>query len=155
MNTLIATSDLSVTYASVVAALHQTSFSKPWDEEAFRTILSSPGVFGCLIAVDTDPVGFALCRAVLDEAELLTICVHPKCRGQGLAHSLMSAILAKCSELQIKTMYLEVSVENQSARKLYESCAFEAVSLRKGYYLEDAEKGSRRIDALVMSRSFI
>jgi len=149
---------LTPVYADVLAELHDKSFPRPWGASEFLTLLQSPGVFGGL-AVDTDgeqdmPVGFCLCRAVLDEAELLTICVRPESRGCGIARALLSQSLSEAEQRDVQQMFLEVSVHNLVARALYAGNGFVSNGMRPGYYLEVLDGVDRRIDAEVMVKHF-
>ncbi len=150
-------SDIAVLHSDVLAELHRTSFSHPWDSRAFYDLLMTPGVFGCLVYDDEheyNPAGLCLGRIAADEAELLTICVPPNYRGKGLSRILLQRLFDVAQDRGAATMYLEVSVENSPARCLYADLGFKIVGCRPGYYAETTEQGTRRIDAELMVKSF-
>jgi hypothetical protein len=65
-----------------LAALHQSAFAPslgtPWDEAAFANLLRQNSVQ----ALGTQ-AGFILFQTVAEEAEILTLAVHPKARRSG------------------------------------------------------------------------
>jgi ribosomal-protein-alanine N-acetyltransferase len=93
--------------------------------------------------------GFLLGRVVLDEAELLTVAVHPAAQGRGIGGALVAAFLAQASSRGARRAFLEVAEDNASARAVYTRAGFAPVGRRKGYF--HAPDG-RRIDAIVMAR---
>ena len=129
--------------AQALAALHAACFppAQAWSADAFARLLALPGVFGCL----AEGEGFALLRAVLDEAEILTIAVVPGARRRGLGAALVSAGLAGAALRGVRACFLEVAAGNAAARGLYAAAGFAAIGRRPGYYEDGA-------DALVMRR---
>jgi ribosomal-protein-alanine N-acetyltransferase len=128
------------------ALLHAACFTTPapWSVDAIAGVLADPS---CHLVVDDaiHPRGFALFRAVMDEAELLTIAVHPDVRRQGIAVRLIRQGLAELSHA--KVCFLEVAVSNVSARALYAQLGFAQAGLRRGYF---AHSDGRREDALIL-----
>ena len=112
-----------------LAALHAACFPDPWDAAAISALLVKPGTFA-LAHED----GFVLARAVADEAEILTLAVHPYKRGKGLGRALLQATISKVRSMGAKSVFLEVGVENPAARALYARLGFTKVGARKGYY---------------------
>jgi [ribosomal protein S18]-alanine N-acetyltransferase len=86
---------------------------------------------------------------VLDEAELLTIAVHPDAQGQGVGTALMADFLKQAAARGAGRAFLEVADDNAAARALYARAGFAAVGRRKGYF---SAPGGRKIDAVVMAR---
>ena len=132
----------SPAHAEAMALLHAAAFPVPerWSAAAFATQLALPGVFGLL----DERGGFALARVIADEAELLTIAVHPEARRLGLGRALLKAVLAEAARCGAETVFLEVAKANAPARALYAGLAFAPVGHRSGYYASD--------DALVLRR---
>ena len=92
-------------------------------------------------------VGFLLVRAVADEAEILTLGVAPDRRRVGVGGSLLSAATRFLMEQGVRRLFLEVAVDNDAARRLYEARGFATVGRRPAYLPGPA--GAR--DALVMA----
>ena len=112
-----------------LAALHAACFPDPWDAAAISALLVKPGTFAF-----AHEDGFVLARAVADEAEILTLAVHPYKRGKGLGRALLQATISKVRSMGAKSVFLEVGVENPAARALYARLGFTQVGARKGYY---------------------
>jgi ribosomal-protein-alanine N-acetyltransferase len=81
-----------------------------------------------------------------DEAEILTVGVVPEGRRQGTARRLIAALLDAARAGGAADVFLEVRVDNEAARALYESEGFASIGMRPGYY------DSGRVDAVVMHR---
>ena len=131
--------------ATALAGLHATAFEAPWDASAMAVLLAQPGVF----AVAEDD-GFVLCRAVADEAEILTIAVRPEARGRGLGSRLVAAGAQQAEALGAMRLFLEVAEDNHPALALYAGAGFVVSGRRRGYY---GRADGSRVDALVMSRN--
>lgn len=112
-----------------LAALHARCFPDAWNAAAITALLATPGTFA--FAHDD---GFVLARAVADEAEILTLAVHPEKRGKGLGRALLQATISKARALGAKSIFLEVGVDNPPARALYAGLGFAKVGARKAYY---------------------
>ena len=132
--------------AALMASVHAQAFDRPWDQRDFEELLAGSGVFA-FVALDEDPAGVVLCRALAGEAEILTVAAPPWARRRGIAKALIVAALAMARELGAATAFLEVDVDNAAAVALYEGLGFERAGLRKAYYDRGA---AGRADALVM-----
>ncbi len=135
-----------ITDSAQLAALHAAAFDAPWDEMYFARALDRPNIH----AFGTQE-GFILLQVLGGtpcEAEILTLCVHPKARRKGLAQGLIDAAQTK---LKAQCLFLEVNENNISACALYRACQFRETGRRKAYYKTAA--GGRE-DALLMRRDF-
>lgn len=122
-----------------LADLHGLSFAREWSEEEIAALMSGKGVFALVarrgsLMTSRRPIGFVLVRGVADEAEILTIAVHPRHRGRGLGKLLMEAAMRRLYADRILNLFLEVDANNAAARALYERIGFKIVGERKGYY---------------------
>ncbi len=136
-----------ITHAAVLAAIHRRCFEEAWSEAALAALLVQPGSSG-RIAVCGDPVGFALCRRVVDEMEILTLGVMPDARRQGIATRLLQSVLEGAREANLRRVFLEVAVTNGAALRLYERAGFRPVGQRPRYYR--ARDGSP-VDAVILA----
>ena len=129
------------THAAALAAMHELAFAQEsWNEAAFAALLGQPGV----LALIHDANGFILLRAVLDEAEILTIGVLVKRRGIGAA--LLAEGLRRVRENGVRVVHLEVATRNAPARALYEKFGFVPSGLRKAYYNNGGDALVLRLD---------
>ncbi|MFK7752353.1 MAG: GNAT family N-acetyltransferase [Sedimentitalea sp.] len=127
-----------------MAALHRAAFapSRPWSVHEFRDLLDDPKVrcFG-------DAAGFLLIRTVLDDAEVLTLAIHPDHQRQGHAQRLLSQWFGAPGTAH--QAFLEVANDNAPALALYRKTGFQQAGLRKAYY---PRPNGAHVDAIVMRR---
>ena len=127
----------------VMAAIHGACFppGEAWDAAVIAAELGMQGVYGYICEAG----GMIIARTVADEAEILTLAVHPGARGKGIGALLVDAAARHALDAGAARMYLEVSEANLAARALYLGAGFVQVGLRRDYYPDGA-------DALVLSR---
>ena len=129
-------------HAAAMAAIHAAAFppGEAWGADAIRVQLALPTTFGLLAHAG----GMALARAVGEQAEILTLAVIPAARRRGIARALLQAAAREASRLGARTMFLEVSSANATARALYAAAGFTEIGRRPRYY-------SNGTDALILS----
>lgn len=122
--------------------------SEAWTARAYREEVADTHNRHYLAIEDTDGalLGWGGVMVVADAAEILTVGVVPDARRQGLARRLVADLLAEAVRRGAREAFLEVRVDNEPARKLYESEGFVEVGRRRGYYHHG------RVDALIMRR---
>jgi ribosomal-protein-alanine N-acetyltransferase len=122
--------------------------SEAWTANGYRAELADARNRHYLAAEgpDGELVGWAGVMVVADSAEILTVGVIASARRQGLAVRLLDGLLTEARERGAKEAFLEVRLDNEAARKLYEREGFVQVGLRPGDY----DHG--RVDAVVMRR---
>lgn len=127
--------------AATLAAIHASSFAKAWDETAMTQFLGVPGSLALIASTHrvAPAQGFLIARAAADEAELLTLCVLPAYRRQGLARALLAALVQELRRAGGKRLFLEVEEGNEAAHGLYQSLGAEPVGRRPGYYEHGAD----------------
>jgi [ribosomal protein S18]-alanine N-acetyltransferase len=82
------------------------------------------------------------------EAWVQNIAVRRDQQRVGLGRALLEALLAEAERRAVRTVLLEVAVDNGPAQKLYAAYGFEPVGVRRGYYQPS------NTDALVMRCEF-
>lgn len=117
----------------VMAAAFDPHWGEAWTRAQCVGILAMPGVWLTLAQVDGDTGGFALVRAIMDEAELLLIAVAPSQRRRGVAGALLRSLMAECRGRGVKRLHLEVRANNP-ATALYAAHGFAKIGERRGYY---------------------
>lgn len=144
---------LQATHARNLADLHSVTFNWPWTDGEFLDMLAQPTVFGFVARELTwgksRILGFVLARAVVGEAEILTIAVAPDWQGHGLGRRLMDAVLAHAHGERVESVFLEVDETNKPAISLYRKLGFFRVGGRPDYY---SDREGRKSAALVMRR---
>ena len=122
----------------------------PWGEEALRDTIASSG-HHLMSFREGRAVGFLLSTFVLDEAQLLLICVSPDWQGVGVGGQLLKELINRSQDQGQKLIYLEVRSGNERAIRLYRSLGFIDIGVRRDYYpglvgREDAIVMSLQID---------
>ena len=109
--------------------LHRACFpNKPWSANDFADLKKS----GCDIIASQN--GFVVWRVVADEAEIITIGVHPDARKAGIASAMLAIIEADAKKRGATKMFLEVAENNHPARVLYEHNGYIQIGMRPKYY---------------------
>lgn len=120
--------------------LHKACFpNKPWTASDFADLKKS----GCDIIASQN--GFVVWRVVADEAEIITIGVHPDTRKSGIASAMLAIIENDIKKRGGKKIFLEVAENNEPARKLYEANGYKKIGIRPKYY--------DGIDAILMEKA--
>jgi ribosomal-protein-alanine N-acetyltransferase len=108
----------------------------PWSASQYKEEFSSP-TRHFVVALDQEEsiIGYAGVFAPgHTEADVLTVGVVPKYRGQGIAKALM-ALLTDWANAQGSTaMMLEVKTDKHEAIGLYESLGYLKLNIRKDYF---------------------
>jgi len=118
---------------SIMAEAFDPRFGEAWTRGQCLGILAMPGVWLTIASVDGKPAGFALSRAVADEAELLLLATRPSLRRRGVAAALLRAMIAQAQTGGAARVHLEVR-EGNEAVKLYVASGFSKVGERRNYY---------------------
>ena len=79
-------------------------------------------------------IGICVFQVVLDEAQINYFVVNNKFRKKGFGSYLMSYLIKKCENLNLKKILLEVSQRNVTAERFYDRFDFSTVGIRKNYY---------------------
>lgn len=150
-----------------LSKLHRGCFEESWSRADLAHLLAMAGSFGLLARVfegrfagldGLRGVGFALCRVIADESELLSIGVSPSHRRKGVADALLRASIERCWRIGARSMFLEVAVDNIAAQDLYERQSFARVGLRPDYYRRrgagDVAAYTMRCDIASLSAQF-
>ena len=135
-----------LSHADVLAALHETGFSDPWPNRAFRDLLGLPTVQGW-IASAAEPTGFILIRVAADKAEILTLAVAVNHRQNGIGRRLVEHAMVAIRKTGARLCHLEVAADNAAGQALYATLGFTVAGRWQGYYVR-ADGGA---DAVLMT----
>lgn len=123
-----------------------------WSRKGFAEILALDGILLGVANVDNRPAALVVVRTVLDEAEILTICVDPVHQGQGIARNMLGATIAQLARTFVRRIFLEVREGNGVALALYRAAGFVEDGRRRAYYSSrEAGSNGRAEDALLLS----
>ena len=129
-------------------ALEAACFSAPADDGTLERMLDRPDCAFLCAAEGDELLGYAWFQTVLDEGYVGSIAVAPTRRRRGVGRALTLAMLERARERGAAFLTLEVREGNLPARRLYESCGFQTVAVRKNYYERPRE------DAVLMTVFF-
>lgn len=119
---------------SAVYEIEKKSFDDPLKEETVKKGLRGKNSFYYALCENESLVAFLCYERVLEEAQIISVAVHPDWRKKGLGKKLFEEVI-ECSQKDgVELFTLEVRSDNTAARALYEAVGFEVVGVRKNYY---------------------
>ena len=125
---------------SGVAQIERACFSEPWSEKSLE-LLFTEGYPSFVAVCGEEVLGYvSTCRS-LDELQMINLAVREDARGLGIAKRLLAELDRYSAENGIFSISLEVRESNTGAIKLYESCHYENVGIRKNFYRRPVENG--------------
>lgn len=135
---------------SAVLELDQLCFGSLWTLEGYQRELDSPNsdLLGLSIPCEDQASLLAMgCLwAILEEAHITILAVHPHYQRQGLGQAMLIALLKAACIRGLERATLEVRASNQPALSLYEKFGFKLAGRRRRYYQDTGE------DALILWR---
>jgi ribosomal-protein-alanine N-acetyltransferase len=132
-----------------VCLIEQEAFSHPWSRDDFEIeILSNPYANYYVYEQDSEIISYVGIWLIYEKAQITTIAVKNKYRGQKYSRILMRFVDKVCIENNIEECSLEVRISNFKAISLYESCGFEKKGIRENYYQDNYE------DAYLMVKKY-
>jgi [ribosomal protein S18]-alanine N-acetyltransferase len=136
--------------AAPLAALHAEGFERGWGAQEFEALLADRSVLGHVACpLWGRPSAFILSRKAADEAEILSIVVARKARGQGFARRLLAHHISALAQARARRLFLEVEAGNEPALRLYRGFLFAEIGRRRAYYRKPDGSAA---DALMMAR---
>lgn len=91
-------------------------------------------------------LGYAGLDLAGENADVMTVAVDPRRRGEGHGVHLMEQLRTRAARAGAGALVLEVREDNTAARRLYDRCGYTQIHRRRGYY----QPGG--VDALVLRR---
>jgi [ribosomal protein S18]-alanine N-acetyltransferase len=139
---------ISVTEIDSIVSLDHLCFGGLWSIDSYRRELTNENSHFLGIAVDRhlEPetngiIGFGCFWAILDEAHITLVGIHPQYQQRGLGQLLLCSLLDRAREIEMARATLEVRASNLGAIHLYEKYGFQIVGRRKKYYQDTGEDG--------------
>lgn len=96
------------------------------------------------------PAGYVLTRNAADEAEVFSIGVAPIFRKRGVGSALLATMEGIAHIRGALSVFLEVGIDNQTARALYRKSGYQVIGQRPNYYQNSTGK---RVTALVLHKN--
>ncbi len=147
---------ISISEIDSIVSLDRLCFGGLWSIDSYRRELTSENSHFLGITIDapaqklcqpdlpaeTDNfIGFGCFWAILDEAHITLLGIHPQYQGRKLGQLLLCSLLDRAREIEMARATLEVRATNLGAIYLYEKYGFETVGRRKKYYQDTGEDG--------------
>ena len=139
---------MSWEHVSQIAELEKICFSDPWSENSIAYELKNPLSLWLVAQENGVVLGYVGSQSVMDEADMMNIAVHPEHRRKGIAHELVSGLVAALTKKEVRSLTLEVRASNEPAKALYETLGFTQVGRRPNYYRNPKE------DALILRKEW-
>jgi [ribosomal protein S18]-alanine N-acetyltransferase len=144
---------LTPDFLPAVLDLDQQCLGGLWTLDGYQREIDSPNSDllvllskESLLSAQPFVAGFACLWAIVDEAHITIVAVHPNYQRQSLGQTLLLALLHSAHQRGLERATLEVRISNQSALNLYQKFGFKVAGSRKAYYEDTGE------DALILWR---
>lgn len=132
--------------------LDQICFGGLWSLNSYKREIESLNSYLLVISVnqgfDKKIIGLGCFWAILEEAHITILAIHPDFQGQGLGSLLLENLLKEAINRKLERATLEVGENNIKAINLYQKFGFKEAGRRKNYYKKTGE------DALILWKSF-
>ncbi|MCA8891251.1 MAG: GNAT family N-acetyltransferase [Hyphomonas sp.] len=132
-----------------MSRLHMRCFDDPWSAVSFRGLLLDTSILTLGVERDGDLAAFAMAQTIAGESDILTVATDPDLRRQGLATTLIGALINRLGERGVSRITLDVAEDNAPARALYRGFGFTEDGRRPRYYTAGRDVP---VDAVLMSR---
>jgi len=118
-----------------IVEIENSSFEKPWKRsQLMDDIRNNIDSENWVFVQDEKVVGYIFGWIIQNKFHLHNIAVHPNYLRKKIGQKLINHIISRVADQKVNVILLEVSVNNVSARKCYQSLGFVEVGLRKDYY---------------------
>lgn len=129
---------------NAVFEIEKQCFLSPWTQISIEAELTKSDCVAITAVEDGNVCGYIFASCVLEEGEIERVAVVESMRRKGIGDELMRLALEKIISKGVKTVFLEVRIDNDNAINLYKKHGFTYVGIRKKYY-ENTK------DALIMN----
>lgn len=124
-----------------VYEIDRNCFTDSWSLSMFQDLFRYPTNFYFVAEEGQRICGFAGIMVSVDTADIMNIAVQKEKRGRGIGRQLLEQLTAQAIQCGCEQMLLEVRESNQTARRLYQTCGFVEIAIRKNYYTSPTEHG--------------
>ena len=129
----------------VLVEIEKSLYKDPWNKEAYLRDLENDIAYNYVLVHDDVILGYYGFWIMFDNIDITKVSIRKELQGKGLSNILMKDFFSRISNLDIKSITLEVRVSNIKAINLYKKYGFKEISVRKKYY-SDSE------DALILQK---
>ena len=111
-----------------------TDFDDFWEVKTFEDELKSENSYYLVAEFNSEIVGYAGMKIVLDEADIMNIVTKKDARNFGIASAIFEQLINVAHSKGLHKLTLEVDENNFPAIHLYEKFGFKRIAIRKNYY---------------------
>ena len=119
--------------APAIAAIESVCFSSPWSLAQIEDEIGKDNAL-FFVAESGSVCGYVSAEDICGECYMNNLAVASACRRHGIAAALMRSLTDAAKSRGCEFLTLEVREGNVPARKLYETCGFSLVGVRKNFY---------------------
>ena len=119
--------------ADKLSELHSRCFSSPTEKYSSKSIAEFLDNKNYQVLANDACLG--IIKFVKPEAEIITIAVDPQFRNKRYGSKLLKKLISIAKKEKINEIFLEVSINNSVATKLYQNAGFRQIGQRKNYYI--------------------
>ena len=112
----------------------EENFDKFWNINNLKNDFGNPNATYFIAKLDDEIVGFAGILKICDEANIMNIVTKTSKRHLGVGEKLLKELISSAKKQNLKSITLEVNINNYPAIHLYEKFNFKRIGLRKKYY---------------------
>ena len=115
--------------------IEKKSFTRPWSINQIKNDLHLNSYSeNWVYLLKEKVIGYIFVYKIENEFHLNNLAVHPDYLRRKIGKSLIQHIITRAKKRKVNVIFLEVSINNFSAIRCYESLGFIKVGLRKNYY---------------------
>ncbi len=134
----IVVEEANVWDVKAISELDKNNFAGAWDEQMLEKLLTSRSSVIYVAKLENQIVGFLVAENDVDEYNISHVVVDKDFRNHGIGTKLITYIeeIAKSNKMNVS---LEVSVNNFTAKTLYEKLGYQLRRVRKLYYKDKSD----------------
>ena len=110
-----------------------------WTQNQWASEFKKEGINVLGLFLSNLLIAICVFHVVIDEAQINYFVVNQRFRKKGFGSYLMSYLIKKCENLNLKKLLLEVSRSNIIAERFYSRFDFFTVGIRKNYYKDGSD----------------
>lgn len=122
-----------------VSELDKNNFSNNFSAEMLEQIFASKRNRIFVAMLENELVGFIVAENDIDEINISHVVVDKAYRNHGIGSKLIGFVEQYAKNIQINVVSLEVSVNNFTAKTLYEKLGYTSRRVRKNYYKDGSD----------------
>lgn len=134
MLTLLTCQLLTHDLLPAVLDLDQVCLGGLWTADGYRREIDSPNSDLLVLQAANQVIGLGCLWAILEEAHITTLAIHPDYHRQHLGQLLLTQMLQLAHGRDLTHATLEVRKSNHQALSLYQKFGFRTAGERKRYY---------------------